>query len=157
MLGFGKSGFLSSSGASGHDNEGVGGGFEELGEDVSLFLAGADVWIVLGSILDNLFLLFEFDGEVPDGSHCEPSVLSKGEDGASKGVKSLEEVEAEISSHSQNNTLDKETSSLGHLTSGSLPSSFSHWDSGSFASSGDCGSAFLEHTRHFSLFVFNKL
>ena len=148
---------MSSSGASGHDNEGVGGGFEELGEGIGLFLAGADVWIVLSNVLENLFLLFEFDGEVIDGTHCEPSVGSEGEDGASKGVKSLEEVEAEISSHTQNNTLYKETSSLGHLTSGSLPSSFSHWDSGSFASSGDCGSAFLEHISHLFCLFFNKL
>ena len=137
MLGFGKSGFLSGSSASGHDNESVGGGFKELGEGIGLFLAGADVWIVLSNILENLFLLFEFDGEVVDGSEGEPSVGSEGEDGASKGVKSLEKVEAEISSHSQNNTLDKETSSLGHLTSSSLPSLFIHWYGGSFAISGD--------------------
>ena len=48
---------MSSSGASGHNDEGVGGGFEEFGEDISLFLAGADVWVVFVNVFKDF--LFE--------------------------------------------------------------------------------------------------
>jgi len=150
---------LGSSGASGHNDEGIGGGLEELSEDISLFLAGADVWVVLGNVLDDLFLLFELDGEVPDGSESLPGVGSSGKDSASKGVKSLKEVEAKVSSHTSNNTLDEETSSVGHLTGSGLPTIWGHWDGGSFAVIRDCGSALFEHVSHLisCLCLINKL
>jgi hypothetical protein len=48
---------LGSSGASGHNDEGIGGSFEELGEDISLSLAGADVWVVFVNVFKDF--LFE--------------------------------------------------------------------------------------------------
>ena len=41
---------MSFSGASRHNDEGVGGGFEEFGENISLSLAGADVWVVFVNV-----------------------------------------------------------------------------------------------------------
>ena len=64
--------------ASGHDNKGVGGGFKELGEGISLSLAGADVWIVFVNVLKDLFLESGFEGEVVEGSECLPHVGSEG-------------------------------------------------------------------------------
>ena len=139
---------MSSSRASGHDGEGSSGGFEELGEDISLGLAGADVWIVFVNVLNDLLFESSFEGEVVEGSEGLPKVGTEGKDGASKGVKSLEEVEAEISSHSHDNTLDEETSGVGHFVGGVFPSGLGHWDGGTFASIGYSGSAFLEHIRH---------
>ena len=107
---------MSSSRASGHDGEGRSGGFEELGEDISLGLAGADVWIVFVNVLKDLLLESSFEGEVVEGSEGLPHVGTEGKDGASKGVKCLEEVETKISSSSHNDSLDKETTAQYQLT-----------------------------------------
>ena len=84
---------MSSWGASGHNGDGTGGGLEDLDENISFFLAGADVWVVLIDVFEDLSVETELDGKVPDGSESLPHVGSEGEDHASKGVKSLEEVE----------------------------------------------------------------
>ena len=139
---------MSGSRASGHDDEGVGGGFEELGEDISLGLAGADVWVVFVNVLKDLLLESGFEGEVVEGSECLPHVGSEGKDGASKGVKSLEEVEAKISSHSHNDTLDEESSGVGHFVASVFPAVLGHWDGGAYALIGYCGSAFIKHISH---------
>jgi hypothetical protein len=126
--GFVGSGLLSGSGASGHDGHGGGGGFHELGEGVGLLLAGAKVWVVLVNVLKDLFFEFEFKGEIVTSSEGLPEIGSEGHDHASKGVKSLEEVEAEFRSGRHNNTLDKERSSVGDFIGSSLPSVNGHWD-----------------------------
>ena len=69
---------MGSSGASRHNDEGIGGGLEEHSEGIGLFLAGADVWVVLTNVLGDLFLLFELHGEVPNGSESLPCIGSSG-------------------------------------------------------------------------------
>jgi hypothetical protein len=122
------SGLLGSWGASGHDGDGGGSGFEELDEDISLFLAGADVWVVFVNVFHDLSFESEFKSEVPDGGEELPHVGSEGKDHASEGVQSLEEVEAEFRSSTHNNTLDKETSNVGHFIGSSLPTINGHWN-----------------------------
>ena len=126
--GFVGSGLLSGSGASGHDGHGGGGGFHELGEGVGLLLAGAKVWVVLVNVLKDLFFEFEFKGEIVTSSEGLPEIGSEGHDHASKGVKSLEEVEAEFRSGRHNDTLDKERSNDGDLIGSRLPTINGHWD-----------------------------
>ena len=132
---FSSSRLLSGRGASGHNSNGGGGGFHELSEGVNLFLAGAKVWVVLINVLNDLSLEFEFEGEIVTGSEELPEIGSEGHDHASKGVKSLEEVEAEFRSGRHNNSLDKERCSVGDLIGSSLPSVNGHWDGGSDAGS----------------------
>ena len=119
---------MSGSGASGHDGHGGSSCFHELDEGINLSLAGANVWVVLVNVFHDLVLEFELDGEIPHGSECLPEIGSEGHDHASKGVKSLEEVEAEFRSGRHNNTLDKERSSVSDFIGSSLPSVNGHWD-----------------------------
>ena len=65
--------------ASGHNGHGGGGSFHDLDEDISLFLAGADVWVVLVNVFHDLGLEFELDGEIPDGGEELPHVGSEGQ------------------------------------------------------------------------------
>ena len=128
---------MSSWGASGHNGDGTGGGLEDLDEDIRFFLAGADVWVVLIDVFGDLSGETKLDRKIPDGGEGLPHVGSEGEDHASKGVKSLEEVEGEVGTGTHNDTLDEDTSSVGDLIGSSLPTVFGHWDCGSDAISGD--------------------
>ena len=119
--------------ASAHDGKSGGSFAGKLSEFIGLFLAGANVWVVLVDVLHDLGLEFELEGEIPESTKKLPKVGSERQDHASEGVQGLEEVEGEISSHSDNDTLDEETSGVGHLVGGSLPSSWGHWNGCSFA------------------------
>ena len=75
---------MSSWGASGHNGDGTSGGFEDLDENISFFLAGADVWVVLIDVFGDLSRETKLDGKIPDGSESLPHVSSEGKDHASK-------------------------------------------------------------------------
>ena len=75
-------------GASSHDSHGAHGSLHELGKEIGLNLACADVWVVLSDIFGNFLFEFEFKSNVPNDTEKIPEVVSEVADHALEGVKS---------------------------------------------------------------------
>ena len=107
-------------------------------------MAGADVRVVLGNVLDDLLAVAELQSGVVNGTEEVPHVASKSSDGALEGVHASLHVEGHVFSHCLSSGSDEESSGVCNLISGLFPALFGHFDGGVTTLLGDGLSTFRE-------------
>ena len=121
-------------------------GSHQLGEEISLNLACADVWVVFSNIFKYFLVVTEFKGSIPDSSENIPEVVTNVGDCTLEGVNGSHQVEWELSCSCHSYGLDEEVDAANQFISELLPTCFGLWDGFSDTFSGDCLSTFLKET-----------